>query len=645
MKKLYIILILVVGALVSSCTKDSALPQIAETQGVTLKISAPQSAIASRAAGAPEEGTEAENKIENLKVYILKEFDGDLVIAKVYDFDPSANRYFTNSERWVAATWSLEVNEPTDPDVAFCAIFVAANWHPTNSEDFEVGNSFLNFESAHTVCVDEIESPFVMSSLTEIEPTEFISGARFEMDLVRQPTKVEMTVKLDDAFAAAYPDFSFGELGGQKPTMGVVATPNMSRVFPMKPIDGTPGFKYVAIPSKDMTTAADGKSWTASFYLNENDNKLQSQSPFRRTILTVQLPHQKTGSADVVAENHYTFAIKTDKSIEPYSLLRNTIYRVTATLLGFGSTTPPDISNNVSVAVDAAPWTDSGYDDVIGGAKLGVNRSTINIRGGVTNTQLVVSSDDLSKVEFTEYAPLLTKPTIDPITGVVSVNTVTPIGLYTPNYATFKVKRGGFSKTIKVDAGLWATGNIIYKKRTADVNDNTGDYINSPNNTDNGLYFFVNSNRGLQYGAGNGSKWSATSKYYYWWGQTRAFGEYTNVADWNSAALKSFGDPCRTILPEHTWRLPNQADFNSLKANSGAKDNVKKGQYFYNNTVFIRWAGCSISGTMNFYDAGGIYWVKEGSQYLRILTNSTQLDCSNSFLPEENNFSVRCVHN
>lgn len=644
MKKLYIILILMVGALVSSCTKESPNHERESHRGISLKITPPATAVTTtRAVGAPEEGTEAENKIENLKVYILKEFDGDLVIAKVYDFDPSANRYFTNSERWVAATWSLEVNEPTDPDVAFCAIFVAANWHPTNSKDFEVGNSFLNFESAYTVCVDEIESPFVMSSFTEIEPTEFISGARFKMGLVRQPIKVEMTVKLDDAFAAAYPDFSFGELGGQKPTMGVVATPNMSRVFPMALIDGTPGFKYVAIPSKDMTTAADGKSWTASFYLNENDNKQQSQSPFRRTILSVQLPHQKTGSADVVTENYYTIAIKTDKSVQPYSLYRNTIYRVTATLLGFGSTTPPDLSNNVSVAVDAAPWTDSGYDDVIGGAKLGVNLSTINIRGGVTNTQLVVSSDDLSKVEFTEYAPLLTKPTIDPITGVVSVNTVTPIGLYTPNYATFKVKRGGLSKTIKVDAGLWATGNVTYDA----VNKQ---YVNSTNPLQNGLYFFydgnVMKNVGLKYETANGSKWSTSSNYYIL--ENEAIAEKSGVASYNDNRLKVAGDPCALVAPALSWRLPNKAEIDDLNAHRGSRDaTTAMGQYSYGETLFFRWAGCAVSGTMQFYNGSGLYWGQDGRfELLSPVRNpgSDLIGWSSGRL-DIDNFSVRCVHN
>lgn len=618
-KNIFICAAAVVG-LFASCAKDRTLPENA-VQGITVKVSLPTTTVI-RAAGAPENGTAEENKITNLKIFIAKVISvNDATIEKIYNFDPSISQTFDASNSWDATTQSLQVRQLDSYDGSR-SIIAIANW-ANDLSGYRVGGSYLKLKDEFTQSEGEVVSPFVMSGGELIDQND----QNYTVKLQRQPIKVEVTVALDAKFAAAYPDFDFGVL---TPTMGVHSTPNCSSLIYSE--QGVAGSQYVNIAQKNTEQITSGeKSWKATFYLYENPIKGTDINNATKFILL--MPYQRTGG-ETKSDNYYTILLRTDNETTPYKTDRNTIYRVSATINGFGSTTPVDIPSNIKATVSVVPWNDEAYDDQIGGAKLGVNVSAINIRGGVVNTQLVVTSDNLRKVTFADVSNLLTTPTIDGTTGVVSVNTKTHIGLYTPNYATFKVKRGNLSKTITVDAGLWSSGNIIYSN---------GAYIHSTNQLEDGLCFFSGSNVGLEYLSPTGTPWTIASKYYV--SENGKIVEKNGVAIWDDTKLKSTGDPCGLIAPHGDWRLPNKAEFDDLVTNLNSWDNATKSTVFYNNTLNLKWAGAGVRGAMYEYNSIGLYWTKEGDVLSKIELFPATTDIFFKYRTETfDAFTVRCVH-
>ncbi|MEG1897699.1 MAG: hypothetical protein RR217_05880 [Mucinivorans sp.] len=73
------------------------------------------------------------------------------------------------------------------------------------------------------------------------------------------------------------------------------------------------------------------RTWHATFYVYENP--VSGPDDTNATYIIVKMPYQDP-AIGIVIENYYKFRVS-----NPYGTRRNKLYRITATVLGFGKST------------------------------------------------------------------------------------------------------------------------------------------------------------------------------------------------------------------------------------------------------------------------------------------------------------------
>ncbi|MEG1076111.1 MAG: hypothetical protein RSD89_03290 [Mucinivorans sp.] len=325
MKRLNNILLIALGVVLASCTKapiggDGSLPKGAAT--ITIQM--------------PKQPDlplydEAIEAIKNLKIFLFdpstKALEKVFTISRPYDV--------TGDAFWNNATATLiikDLENPANPRI----VYVVANWYKSSTELAKITN-LDQLEAAVTDLSGQpiTTEPLLMSGKTT---HTFSSAKALTVKVKRQAVRIELTVALDPKFTAAYPNLWMGAVNDNLPSAELRNAPNQSylceQTTPALPAGNTM-FNYPTVDMRQEVTGST-RTWRATFYVYENP--VSGPDDTNATYIIMKLPY-KDGTEATVTENYYKFKISTADAANPHATLRNKLYRLTATVLGFGKST------------------------------------------------------------------------------------------------------------------------------------------------------------------------------------------------------------------------------------------------------------------------------------------------------------------
>ncbi|MEG1650031.1 MAG: fimbrial protein, partial [Rikenellaceae bacterium] len=335
------ILIIALGVmLVSSCSKETSEFNMLAVEGAAaISIELPEVATVR---GVDVPGVGHEDHIKNLKILLFNTATG--AIDRIFDIDPTQS--IVGDDKWDNTTKTLTIanmsymGTPRD-------VYVVANWDIA-TEDLAKITDRDKLEAAFTELAGQLVAPTKAAPLLMSGKAShtFSFAKALTVKVKRQTVKIELTVALDPMFAAAYPDLSCGvaivELRNA-PTRSYVC----EQTAPATPA-GNVMLNYAPVAMTQTGSTAADYSWTSTFYLYENP--AQGTDAPMATYLSLQMPY-KDGTSPTVIENYYRFNITTADATNPHATLRNKLYRLKATVLGFGATTVAPAKMNVTTKV------------------------------------------------------------------------------------------------------------------------------------------------------------------------------------------------------------------------------------------------------------------------------------------------------
>ncbi|MEG3047852.1 MAG: hypothetical protein RR872_04370 [Mucinivorans sp.] len=324
MKRLNNILLIALGVVLASCTKapiggDGSLPKGAAT--ITIQMPK-QPELPLYDEGAP---------VNYLTIFIFdastKALDKRFNIERPYDV--------TGDAFWDNATATLiikDLQNPANPRI----VYVVAHWFTLRTDLAEI----TNLDQLEAAVTDLSGQPITTELLMSGKVTHTFSSAKaLTVKVKRQAVCIDLTVALDPKFIATYPKIVMGEMEGNKASAELRNAPNQSYLCeqptPALPAGNTM-FNYPTVDMRQEGMMGITRTWHATFYVYENP--VSGLDATNATYIIMKLPY-KDGTAAVVTENYYKFRITTADITNPYATRRNKLYRIAATVLGFGKST------------------------------------------------------------------------------------------------------------------------------------------------------------------------------------------------------------------------------------------------------------------------------------------------------------------
>ncbi|MEG2495441.1 MAG: fimbrial protein [Mucinivorans sp.] len=320
MKRLNNILLIALGVVLASCTKapiggDGSLPKGAAT--ITIQM--------------PKQPDlplydEAIEAINNLKIFLFdpstKALEKVFTISRPYDV--------TGDAFWNNATATLvmkDLENPANPRI----VYVVANWYKSSTELAKI----TNLDQLEAAVTDLSGQPITTELLMSGKVTHTFSSAKaLTVKVKRQAVCIDLTVALDPKFTAAYPNLWMGAVNDNLPSAELRNAPNQSYLCeqptPALPAGNTM-FNYPTVDMRQEGMMGITRTWHATFYVYENP--VSGPDDTNATYIIVKMPYQDP-AIGIVTENYYKFRVSNQ-----YGTRRNKLYRIAATVLGFGKST------------------------------------------------------------------------------------------------------------------------------------------------------------------------------------------------------------------------------------------------------------------------------------------------------------------
>ncbi|MEG0559615.1 MAG: hypothetical protein RR513_03795 [Muribaculaceae bacterium] len=478
------------GLLLASCSKEpimggnESLPEGA----VAISIELPE---VTTARGEEIQGSYFENNLDDLKIFIFdattKKFE------KRFDIDPSYGiEGIKGNDSWDRLSRTLIISDlPNLTNKRI--IYVIANWK-ISTADLSKITDIDKLEASFTEISGKISSygdPLLMSCKAE---HSFSSSKILMVKVKRQVAKIELTVNLNDLFIRYFPDLIFSESDTAK--VELRNAPNRSYVCeqatPAIPT-GNKMFSYKPDVIFASGTTLANTVWKATFYVYENPAK-HYKDP-NATYIIMKIPY-KDGKKPMVTENYYKFKICIPNVQATQPTFRNKLYRVKATVTGFG--TPEPSSDNVEVTTEMLEWNGVPVDAgtmgdifVVGTPKINVTHdyiTTVDLKA-TDPSKLAISTRD-GKVSCTispEGTSLLIKSKEQTSTKPID------------DFDVITLTMGSLSETISVHyqphiVYRFAAGNLVNETKFSDIKNQYTAKIGSP--LDKGLHFRYGSTLG-----------------------------------------------------------------------------------------------------------------------------------------------------
>lgn len=337
-------------------------------------------------------------------------------------------------------------------------VVVVGNWTTGfDAAEFAPGSARTLLDNKVTEITAQIPTPsndalLLMSG--ETLPHDFSKETNINITLVRQVVKLQVTITLDPAFIARFPNATFGDDAQSQTRLSVMNIPSFSFVMPrnMTP----PQDRYIDYQNLVMAPTTTAQNWTLTTYIYENPViGTSDEAKAKSTNFILQLPYKLDASSNLVTDNYYRFFINDTKDpVSPNKTVRNTFYLIAATVHGFGGPSQP-VDGEVSAMVTPMPWTVDEMNDQIGGATISLSKQSVILEHNniselicITDSEtpnLTLTVSNTSKVEMAT-----TK------TGKVTTISLKAIGIATdnnidrPDYATLTIKYKNLIRTVKI---------------------------------------------------------------------------------------------------------------------------------------------------------------------------------------------------
>ena len=298
-------------------------------------------------------------------------------------------------------------------------------------------------------------SPLLMHSICANHV--YSSGARATVSLVRNVSKVRLTLKTTD------------KQGGTNQMMFalenkvfVTAVDVADRAYIVSGKNANPvGVQYIRYASKTLnnpSVSGGEKTFTMpAMYINENvgDFPVLTQTP---TYLIIQIPFD--AGAGIINDNYYKVQINEGNDLK---VKRNTIYDITLNINELGGETEQD-APEIGGTLNVLPWNEKTLISGSTQTYISVEKTTLQLAGGVFNFQCSTNAE-MAKRSVTANVSWLTAAFDSDNNIKITANGT---GYTVPRTATLSIKANDLTKviTVRQDAVVATDGSIALNPKT-----------------------------------------------------------------------------------------------------------------------------------------------------------------------------------
>ncbi|MEG0559610.1 MAG: hypothetical protein RR513_03770 [Muribaculaceae bacterium] len=246
------------------------------------------------------------------------------------------------------------------------------------------------------------------------------------IDLIRQVAKMELYLRLDPNFFAAYPTIEWASNKDYEPkpvSIFLYNLANNSYIFERPdhkiPLTGLQPIHY----DRQQVKTVDG-SWPVVYgYIYENhfvDNSIPA------TYAIINVPY-RIGTSAAINNNYYRIQFDDPYNPgKPFKLQRNMLYQITTTITGFGQKSPP-LDGTLLTDIIAKPWNDYSVNGDISYIMLNI----------ASNQVLDFVNSGSGKIFFSTNQPL-SKISIEPTCSIIK-NDNSTMKVNVSNYLSYKI--------------------------------------------------------------------------------------------------------------------------------------------------------------------------------------------------------------
>lgn len=368
----YYLLIWVASLLMASCTQEIETTEISSLGPNDVQISLPVSgvsAVPGSRATVPMPGTPEEDVVNSLQLFL---FNGSTLVKTVTLSEQNPNQ--DDHTVWNRATQTV-VLRGLDTKQAYTIYAIANHTLSGIATEADIMAAFTQRSTQIEPPLPTLTQGLVMSG--KVEGHDFKSHSnKVTIELIRQVAKMQLILKMDPAFFAAYPGIVWASDKENIPTepnplsVAIYNLASHSYIYPRNnaatpPVIVIPGDAASISYGPLSVKTTDGEWPVVTGYIYENsfaDKKIPA------TYAIVNLPYRMGSS--VVNRNYYRMQFS-EPDGSPFKLLRNNLYQVTATVTGFGLKNPPKDGNLLSELV-VKPWTGYTVNGDVDDVKLSI---------------------------------------------------------------------------------------------------------------------------------------------------------------------------------------------------------------------------------------------------------------------------------
>ncbi|MEG1464461.1 MAG: fimbrial protein [Mucinivorans sp.] len=456
----YLLILLMASLLVVSCVKGKDRSDEPPLGPNDVQIHLPVSGVSTELTSHSKAllpGTPEEDVVNSLQIYL---FAGGNWVRTIELSEDKPNQDINTV--WNRGTQTV-VLRGLDITKAY-TIYAIANHKLTGVTTVDgLMAAFTERSSAQSPPLPTLTQGLVMSGSVANHTFSASNNNKVTIPLTRQVVKMQLMLKMDPAFFAAYPDIVWAsnkEVATEPAPLSVAIYNLASRAFIYPNADnripnGATPISYGPLSVKSV----DGYWPPVTGYIYEN---YFVDKTFPATYAIINLPY-RIGST-IVNHNYYRMQFSQDDG-SPFKLERNRAVQVTATVTGFGLKNPP-ADNNLLSAIEVKPWADYTVNGDVDNVQLNIATNPVIDFVNGKNGELKFWTNYPSKiyVESTGYLINSTKTEtcqvddyFSDLSGTRSIDTETGIITFSPKYKNLagsrmqiEVNVGGLKKKINL---------------------------------------------------------------------------------------------------------------------------------------------------------------------------------------------------
>ncbi|MEG0725754.1 MAG: fimbrial protein [Mucinivorans sp.] len=456
----YLLILLMASLLVVSCVKEKDRSDEPPLGPNDVQIHLPVSGVSTELTSHSKAllpGTPEEDVVNSLQIYL---FAGGNWVRTIDVGEDKPNQDINTV--WNRGTQTV-VLRGLDITKAY-AIYAIANHKLTGVTTVDgLMAAFTERSSAQSPPLPTLTQGLVMSGSVANHTFSASNNNKVTIPLTRQVVKMQLMLKMDPAFFAAYPDIVWAsnkEVATEPAPLSVAIYNLASRAFIYPNADnripnGATPISYGPLSVKSV----DGYWPPVTGYIYEN---YFVDKTFPATYAIINLPY-RIGST-IVNHNYYRMQFSQDDG-SPFKLKRNRAVQVTATVTGFGLKNPP-ADNNLLSAIEVKPWADYTVNGDVDNVQLNIATNPVIDFVNGKNGELKFWTNYPSKiyVESTGYLINSTKTEtcqvddyFSDLSGTRSIDTETGIITFSPKDKNLEGRRmqievnvGGLKKRINL---------------------------------------------------------------------------------------------------------------------------------------------------------------------------------------------------